>query len=202
MSNSAIDLFAANEELAHFARQAKDSLAFWVTVIVFGRLIKSGTEWSVADSYLNSIGPLESVDVLLTPGKPSLEGVTQVYDFLQQNSFSSWMCFVFRTANSQQVLASRVLSYASSDSPYGKKIQKLMRHIRAHTRDGIWIFSKDNKEREFFTRIHRFTAGAKELQDHGAQVSIDESGPTVVLGEECPYPLSEAKVFVREKKRT
>jgi hypothetical protein len=199
MTYSTVDLFATNQELASFAEEFAIKVNFHITVINAHKFVVAGRCWDLANEHLDrGIDPDDRIDVILTPTEPVLEGVRQAYDFLEVNRLSSWVSFVFPCVNEAFVLESRVLAYVSDDDPYRKDIDGLVRKVRKSTANGVWAFTGDMKLREFYTRGRRYTSGAKALQDRGARVSTYKDEPQYILGESCPYPLSEVPIFNRK----
>ena len=199
MTYSTVDLYATNDELAGFAEEFVAKVGFRVTVINAHKFVVTGRHWDIAEKHLDrGIDPDDRIDVILTREEPVLDGVNQLYGLLQINKFPLWVGFVFPCVNEKLVLESRVLAYVSDDDPCKKDVNGLVRKIRKSTASGVWAFTGDMRLREFYTRGRRYTSGAKALQDSGARVSTYKDEPQYILGEACPYPLSEVPIFDRK----
>ena len=197
MAYSTIDLFATKHELITFAREFADGNGLWVTALKFTEYVVTSPSWIGIDSKVqDELRPDEQMELILTTDEPCLDGVTQMHNLLQINSFEQWVCFAISCANESYVLESSIITYASNDC-WQRKCSGLMRKIRTATKSGFWGFAADMSCREYHSKLKRYTDGAKALQDSGAKVSSSSNDPPYILGETCPYPLSEIPICSR-----
>ena len=200
-NSSTIDVFATNDEMLRIAREFAENHELWITVIRFPDLIVLGRSWVDVESHTRQPVELhDCLDILLTADEPDLAGVRQTAEFFKHGAFKECIEFHIGHAGGDFVLETRIGAWYSEESRLKREVNAFVRMIRKNTMTGFWAFTADLEYREFYRALKRYTYGAKALQDAGAKIGKVE-GPSYVLGEECPYPLSKAKIVERKSRR-